>query len=319
MKPNISGSNEWRTTRFVCAKVPILSNNCLATSSSFTNLVVSPMNPFVTEPPGVVFMKLYCNGGLVAFMASTRKVNMTISLTFLAPNLIKAAIEGRLPWQKTLSRRRREILLPHGMAPQHVRPMRSETRTTLVASIARGRHWLGELITDAAASAETIAKREGCTVDRELRDCAVELETLVTSAVRNRLKSIEPIGDRDLITQVKRVEIRSSQVVIHLTQAFKTNADGKRAPAGSIIQVASWHWNHSAGRLARRVVAAARNAGSSHQLSIRTKSLAEPVSVSGKRDFARQRQSHQNGHSTPIKDSQRPNARAQTRHLGRIG
>jgi site-specific DNA recombinase len=28
---------------------------------------------------------------------SIRKINMTISLAFLAPNLVKAAIEGRLP------------------------------------------------------------------------------------------------------------------------------------------------------------------------------------------------------------------------------
>jgi site-specific DNA recombinase len=28
---------------------------------------------------------------------SARQVNMTISLAFLAPNLVKAAIEGRLP------------------------------------------------------------------------------------------------------------------------------------------------------------------------------------------------------------------------------
>jgi len=28
---------------------------------------------------------------------SVRKVNMTISLAFLAPDLVKAAIEGRLP------------------------------------------------------------------------------------------------------------------------------------------------------------------------------------------------------------------------------
>src|SRR5271170_7087222 len=28
---------------------------------------------------------------------STRQVNMTISLAFLAPNLVKAAVEGRLP------------------------------------------------------------------------------------------------------------------------------------------------------------------------------------------------------------------------------
>src|SRR5262249_50656428 len=36
-------------------------------------------------------------------------------------------------WQKTPSRRRREILLPEGIRPEHVRQMRSETRARLVA------------------------------------------------------------------------------------------------------------------------------------------------------------------------------------------
>ncbi|HEX3163709.1 MAG TPA: hypothetical protein VHQ92_14120 [Pseudolabrys sp.] len=35
---------------------------------------------------------------------SVRKVNMTISLAFLAPNLIKAAIEGRLPFGMGVTR-----------------------------------------------------------------------------------------------------------------------------------------------------------------------------------------------------------------------
>ena len=34
-----------------------------------------------------------------------------------------------IPWQKTIGKRRREILLPEGMPPRHVRPIRSETRT----------------------------------------------------------------------------------------------------------------------------------------------------------------------------------------------
>lgn len=69
-----------------------------------------------------------------------------------------------VPWQKTTSTRRREVLLPQGTAPQQVRPIRSETRATLVASIARGRRWLDQLIADATASTESIAKREGCSV-----------------------------------------------------------------------------------------------------------------------------------------------------------
>ncbi|MGO9949041.1 MAG: hypothetical protein ACLPWG_19610 [Steroidobacteraceae bacterium] len=45
-----------------------------------------------------------------------------------------------------------------GAAPQPVRRIRSETRATLVASIARGRRWLDELVADATASAKSIAK-----------------------------------------------------------------------------------------------------------------------------------------------------------------
>jgi site-specific DNA recombinase len=67
-----------------------------------------------------------------------------------------------VPWQKTTSTRRREALLPEGAAPRQVRPIRSETRATLVASIARGRRWLDELVADATATTESIAKREGC-------------------------------------------------------------------------------------------------------------------------------------------------------------
>ena len=70
----------------------------------------------------------------------------------------------QIPWQKTIGKRRREILLPEGVPPRHVRPIRSETRATLVASIVRGRRWLTELTSDATATAETIAEREGCSV-----------------------------------------------------------------------------------------------------------------------------------------------------------
>ncbi len=67
-------------------------------------------------------------------------------------------------WQKTRSMRRREILLPEGMPPQLARPIRSETRATLVAAIARGRRWLDELTNDPSATTESIAKRESCSV-----------------------------------------------------------------------------------------------------------------------------------------------------------
>ena len=71
-----------------------------------------------------------------------------------------------IPWRKAPPTRRREIHLPPSAPPQNARPIRSETRATLVASIARGRRWLNELILDPAASAASIATREGCSVRR---------------------------------------------------------------------------------------------------------------------------------------------------------
>jgi hypothetical protein len=69
-----------------------------------------------------------------------------------------------VPRRKTMSTRRREIILPEGTLPHYARPMRSETRSTLVAAIARGRRWLDELIADATATADSIAQRENCSV-----------------------------------------------------------------------------------------------------------------------------------------------------------
>jgi site-specific DNA recombinase len=66
------------------------------------------------------------------------------------------------PWRKTSSTRRRELLVPDAPGLQQPPPIRAETRALLVASVARGRRWLNELIDNPRASAERIAKREGC-------------------------------------------------------------------------------------------------------------------------------------------------------------
>jgi site-specific DNA recombinase len=78
----------------------------------------------------------------------------------------KASAENclRIAWRKAPMTRHREILLPEGTLQQNARPIRSETRATLVASIARGRRWLNELATNGIATAETIAQREGCSI-----------------------------------------------------------------------------------------------------------------------------------------------------------
>ena len=110
------------------------------------------------------------DGGLIA----TRVVRVEVQSDQLVVTLTPAQTSKRhraaagnilyVPWQKPPSKRRREILLPRPASDQgqDARPIRSETRATLVASIARGRHWLDELITDPSSTTDSIAKREKC-------------------------------------------------------------------------------------------------------------------------------------------------------------
>jgi hypothetical protein len=92
-------------------------------------------------------------------------------------------------WRKTPSTRRREILLPAGIPPQHARPIRSESRALLVASIARGRRWLDQLLADANANAESIAKRERCSIRKVNMTISLAFlaPDLVKAAIEGRL------------------------------------------------------------------------------------------------------------------------------------
>jgi site-specific DNA recombinase len=94
-----------------------------------------------------------------------------------------------IPWKKPPAKRRREILLPDGVELQHTRPIRAETRATLVVAIARGRHWLKELIEDTTINVESIAKRERCSI-RQVNmtvSLAFLAPTLVRAAIEGRL------------------------------------------------------------------------------------------------------------------------------------
>ena len=94
-----------------------------------------------------------------------------------------------VPWRKTASTRRREILVPEGIVPQHARPIRSENRATLIASIARGRRWLQELTSDPTVSADSIAKRESCSVRKVNKTISLAFlaPDLVKAAIEGRL------------------------------------------------------------------------------------------------------------------------------------
>jgi DNA invertase Pin-like site-specific DNA recombinase len=95
----------------------------------------------------------------------------------------------KVPWHKTTLRRRREIFVPASMSAQDARAIRPENRALLIASIARGRRWLNELITDPTANAESIATREGCSVRKVNMTISLAFlaPDLVKAAIEGRL------------------------------------------------------------------------------------------------------------------------------------
>ncbi|TMJ80199.1 MAG: recombinase family protein [Alphaproteobacteria bacterium] len=97
-----------------------------------------------------------------------------------------------VPWRKTPSTRRREILVPESGARQDIRPIRSENRALLVASIARGRRWLDELISDPTANTESIARRERCSVRKV--NMTISLAFLAPDLVKAAIDGLLPHG-----------------------------------------------------------------------------------------------------------------------------
>jgi hypothetical protein len=94
-----------------------------------------------------------------------------------------------VPWCKTPSTRRREILLPETPSSHPARPIRSENRALLIASISKGRRWLNELMTKPATTVETIAQREDCSVRKVnmTMSLAFLAPDLVKAAIEGRL------------------------------------------------------------------------------------------------------------------------------------
>jgi site-specific DNA recombinase len=94
-----------------------------------------------------------------------------------------------IPWQKPPSRRSRQILLPHGVPRNEVRPTRIERRARLVSAIARGRRWLEEIVSGSVTDVQQIATRQKCSV-RQVNmtiSLAFLAPDLVRAAVEGRL------------------------------------------------------------------------------------------------------------------------------------
>jgi site-specific DNA recombinase len=98
----------------------------------------------------------------------------------------------RIPWQKQPSKRRREVLLPISKEPLDMRPIRSETRVTLITAIAHGRQWLDELAKNPEVTTGTIARREGCSVRKV--NMTISLAFLSPPLVKAALEGRLPRG-----------------------------------------------------------------------------------------------------------------------------
>jgi hypothetical protein len=95
----------------------------------------------------------------------------------------------RIPWRKMSMRRRRDIIVPASLPSHDRRPIRAETRATLVASIARGRCWLDEIVAGTVTGVEQIATRDKCSI-RQVNmtiSLAFLAPELVKAAVEGRL------------------------------------------------------------------------------------------------------------------------------------
>ena len=95
-----------------------------------------------------------------------------------------------VPWKKIPSKRPREIILPASTSSRSdPRPIRAETRVKLVTAIAKGRHWLDELIAGTITNVEQIATREKCSIRQVNRTITLAFvaPTLVQAAVDGRL------------------------------------------------------------------------------------------------------------------------------------
>jgi site-specific DNA recombinase len=94
-----------------------------------------------------------------------------------------------IPWQKPPSRKPRQILIPHGIPKSEIRPTRIERRARLVSAIARGRRWLGEIVSGSVTDVQQIASRQKCSL-RQVNmtiSLAFLAPDLVRAAVEGRL------------------------------------------------------------------------------------------------------------------------------------
>ena len=87
------------------------------------------------------------------------KVDLTITLSAAAAES-SGQSSVNVPWERKRGGPKRDVLLPKTGTTANHRPIRSETRATLLRALAQGRLWLNELVTGKVPDTDTIAARE---------------------------------------------------------------------------------------------------------------------------------------------------------------
>jgi site-specific DNA recombinase len=107
---------------------------------------------------------------------------------------VDAADESLLsiPWHKPPSRRSRQILIPHGVPKDEVRSTKIERRARVVSAIARGRRWLGEIVSGSVTDVQQIAASQKCSV-RQV-NMTISLAFLAPGLVRAAVEGRLPRG-----------------------------------------------------------------------------------------------------------------------------
>ncbi len=94
----------------------------------------------------------------------------------------------RIPWQKPPSKKKRELIIP-ALTEHQIKPIRAETRASLVKAIAKGRRWLDELTAGRLQDLTQIATREGCSVRKVEMTISLAFlaPDLIKAAIEGRL------------------------------------------------------------------------------------------------------------------------------------
>ena len=89
---------------------------------------------------------------------SAKRIEIVLSESIVAEGQDRVL---SLPWTRTSSRRRREIIQGAGEAQQPLRAMRTKARDGFIKALRDAHRWLDELLVDPTQTVESLAIREG--------------------------------------------------------------------------------------------------------------------------------------------------------------